>query len=346
LNLGLLDAKPASDASRGSARQGFQDLLRSQSANDEQARAIQEFKNPVTNDSSSDEEDETAKKKKIKFVINPKGTAVDVNKVKEATQQLKLGPAGLSRPIERTRSATQDLLGISGPLPPPGPVGLIPSVIPGNTQIPTQMNPALNPGLMQVAPPVGGASTPVAPPQMVMGMGVTTGGPIPEDFFQHTTSAIATYASFESGSTNLAPGGAGERPVPVREVRSQGSGTSVHLMDGPQTIPNPFGLGVPPQAMPPQVVPPRVSGQPIRAIADPFAGGVPPASQEVTQFTPPAPAPSYLAPAAAVSSDLGSLVIPNNATNPTSGVPDARPTSPPIVARPGQVNLVFWSIAC
>lgn len=288
--------------SKGAQRLGLQELMHN--TKDEQAKAEQDFKNYGTNDSSEDEDDATHKKK-IKFVINPsKGTAVDVNKVKEATQQLRLGPVGLPPPLERTRSATQDLLSLTAASPASVPSSMSTStMIPGGIQNPPQM---ISGGMQ-------------APPPMVIGMGVTA-GPIPEDFFQNTTSAIGTLASFPSGLSR----------VPEAPIWAPEAGTS-HLMDGPSsTAGMPSSFGLPGSGVPPQV------GQLVTGGVDPFAGGVPPTGAEIPSVR------------VDVSSDLGSLATPGSAAGDSPaessfsdvtgmGKAPPRPSSPPIVVRPGQV---------
>ncbi|MCO5598491.1 hypothetical protein L7F22_052588 [Adiantum nelumboides] len=377
MNLAIIEKLKATEEANGKVapRQGLQDLLRNTASQNEQAKAEQEFKKFGIDD-SSDEEDDATQKRKINFVIKPaEGTAVNLDKVKVATQQLRLGPVGLPPPIERSRSSTQDLLSLTGstlsPIPisitastmmtgiqdipqmmPGAPQGIalgglqpfLPQMVPGGPQAP----PYVMPGGPQ-APPYVMPEGPQAPPQMMMGMGVTV-GPIPEDFFQHTTSAFGTLASFESGKIN--PSGASSAP-PVQEV----SGWPRAAQGFPaQTagVPSAYGLtgsGAPPQ--PGQVitgsVDPFAGGVPPTAVTgggvDPFAGGVPPTAATAGGTVPfaggmPSSGMDNVAATSIPSSNLGSLLVPSTvtATNVADmGRTPPQPGSPPFNARPGHV---------
>ncbi|KAI5057844.1 hypothetical protein GOP47_0027859 [Adiantum capillus-veneris] len=369
MNLAILEKLKVNEEANGKAapRQGLQDLMRNTGSQDEQAKAEQEFQK-FGMDDSSDEEDDATQKRKIKFVIKPaEGTAVNLDKVKVATQQLRLGPAGLPPPLGRSRSSTQDLLSLTGTTPSPIPVSMgattmmtgpqaVPQMMPGALQAPPQLTPGglqpfsaqMVPGGLQ-APPYVMPGGPRAPPQMMMGMGVTA-GPIPEDFFQNTTPAIGTLAAFESGRNNI--GGASSAP-PVPEASgwplgAQGFPTqtagvaSAYGLPGSGVPPqpgqvitggvDPFGGGVPPTSATAGGVDPFAGGVPPTAMAvgvvDPFVGGVPPSGM------------GNVANTGVSTNDLGSLVVPGTvaATNVAEmGKAATQPSSPPFAARPGHV---------
>ncbi|KAH7331173.1 hypothetical protein KP509_20G018600 [Ceratopteris richardii] len=344
MNLEILDKIKAAEEAKVKAgpRHGLQDLMHTPASNlaDEQAKAEKEFKKFGTDD-SSDEEDDATQKRKIKFVIKPaEGTGVDVNKVKVATQQLRVGPVGLLPPISRTRSSSQDLLQLTGPPLPPLPASATPSTLTsGGFQVPQHGMP----GVLQTPTPVIPVNS-QGPPQMMMGMGVTA-GPIPEDFFENTTSAMGALAAFQSGANNTGAG------FPSQEGSSWPPTAQAQFMDGPSKgsgVPNISGLpgaGVPSQVgVPFQVgqvpggmdpfaggVPPIMGGT---ASVDPFAGGVPPTAMETgIKFGERSP----------MMNDLGALAMPTAGTMVTSApieaskTPLIRPSSPPFVPRPGQV---------
>ncbi|KAK1288263.1 hypothetical protein QJS10_CPB19g01511 [Acorus calamus] len=95
-------------------------------AGDLQAKAEEEFKKPLYGaDGSSSEEDEgTSKTRKIRIKIHEKPIAppmVDVDKIKEATKQFKLGDGlGLPKRTKSLSGGSQDLaIVLSQPAPPP-----------------------------------------------------------------------------------------------------------------------------------------------------------------------------------------------------------------------------------
>ncbi|XP_072994208.1 uncharacterized protein [Typha latifolia] len=216
---------------------------------DEQAKAEEEFKKSlsgVVDGGSSDEDDTTSKNKKLLIRIRDKpiaATTVDVNKLKEATRQLGLGP-----PI-RTRSfPSQD----SSQMPTP-PVPATASTVP--TAVDLFGSDALS------------AEPPAQPNPMVIGMGVSA-GPIPEDFFQNTISSLQVAASLPPPGTYLtrvtqsAPGVDQNQPTSNQNVM-----TDVGLPDG----------GVPPQALQPPQLPQQLN-IPNESIGLP-GGGIPPQTQ-------------------------------------------------------------------
>ncbi|OEL35932.1 hypothetical protein BAE44_0003049 [Dichanthelium oligosanthes] len=281
---------------------------------DEQAKAAEEFKKTlygVVDGGSSDEDESTSKTKKIHIRIRekPAASTVDVNKLKEATKQLGLGP-----PLSRTRSLSgtpQELN--QAPTQPGGPAAAVSPAMP-NTAIDLF---GTNTLVQPQAP--SGATGPV-----IAGMGVTA-GPIPEDFFQNTIPSHQLAAQLPppgivlSRMAQPAPGMNQGRPVPNQNMMA-----NVGLPDG----------GVPPQAPPQQSQFPQQPGIPMDNIGLPD-GGVPPQSQPLPLqpqalpsqpqgFQPGIPAPSQ-------PIDLSALV-----EGPGVAKQAARPPAPTAV-RPGQV---------
>ncbi|KAJ6907485.1 hypothetical protein NC651_018024 [Populus alba x Populus x berolinensis] len=218
------------------------------SAADEQAKAEEEFKKTMygtANDGSSSDEEGVSKTKKLQIRIREKpvsSTTVDVNKIKEATRQFKLGD-GLGPPM-RTKSLTgsQDL-------------GQILSQPPATTApVSASADMFVTDSLMQPAPVS-------QPGPMVMGGGVTA-GPIPEDFFQNTIPSLQVAASLPPPGTYLAK---------LDQV-SQGVGSN-----NAGGIPNPGAASVSDIGLPDGGIPPQATqlAAPLASIglAD---GGVPP----------------------------------------------------------------------
>ncbi|KAG6766954.1 hypothetical protein POTOM_028133 [Populus tomentosa] len=218
------------------------------SAADEQAKAEEEFKKTMygtANDGSSSDEEGVSKTKKLQIRIRDKpvsSTTVDVNKIKEATRQFKLGD-GLGPPM-RTKSLTgsQDL-------------GQILSQPPATTApVSASADMFVTDSLMQPAPVS-------QPGPMVMGGGVTA-GPIPEDFFQNTIPSLQVAASLPPPGTYLAK---------LDQV-SQGVGSN-----NAGGIPNPGAASVSDIGLPDGGIPPQAT-----QLAAPLAyigladGGVPP----------------------------------------------------------------------
>ncbi|XP_077212659.1 transducin/WD40 repeat-like superfamily protein [Tasmannia lanceolata] len=289
--------------SRGNSPMGMDTISRQLAAGDEQTKAEEEFKKPLYGaDGSSSEEDEgTSKTKKIQIRIRDKpiAPATDVNKLKEATKQFKLGE-GLGPPM-RTKSLSGGSQDLSQILAQPTTANSVP-----------------------VAADIFGSDSLVGPPPttqpnpMVMGMGVSA-GPIPEDFFRNTISSLQVAAS-------LPPPGA----YPPRLDRSArgtsgpGNGLPSNQVKVAPDISLPDG-GVPPQApLQPQI--PQQPIAPLDSIGLPD-GGIPPQSQ--------APAAQVLNSSHPL--DLGALeaVGSNSGVNAIKSL--ARPTSPPVSVRPGQV---------
>lgn len=291
---------------------------------DEQAKAAEEFKKSLyaaANGSSSDEDESTSKTKKLRIKIREKPVAsqtVDVDKIKEATKQFKLGE-GLGPPT-RTRSSggSQDLSMIfSQPIP-----------------VATTTGASNNTSNMSGPESSIAVQPPAPPPIMVSGMGVAA-GPIPEDFFQNTISSLAVVASLP------------QPPPFVNQNNQSSSGTATNNMipNQPTNIMTDIGLpdgGVPPQAAPlPQGVFPQasqlphgVSQQSSQSVASLDSigltdGGVPPQSVIKQPQTQP--------PLASQPLDLSALQYPgsNMAANPVNSASNA--PSPPMAVPPGQV---------
>uniref|UniRef100_A0A0E0IJD3 Uncharacterized protein n=1 Tax=Oryza nivara TaxID=4536 RepID=A0A0E0IJD3_ORYNI len=280
---------------------------------DEQAKAAEEFKKTlygVVDGGSSDEDESTSKTKKIHIRIRdkPAASTVDVNKLKEATKQLGLGP-----PITRTRSLSgrpQELN--QAPMQPPG---LAP---PAGPAIPNAAVDLFGTNALVEPQASSGATCPV-----IGGMGVTA-GPIPEDFFQNTIPSQQLAARLPPPGIILsriaqpAPGMSAVRPV-----HNQNMMANVGLPDG----------GVPPQAPMQQAQFPQQPGMPMDPISLPD-GGVPPQSQPLPsqpQALPPQPHGFQPAiPAMSQPIDLSAL------EGPGQGKQAPRPPAPTAV-RPGQV---------
>ncbi|KAF0912954.1 hypothetical protein E2562_019765 [Oryza meyeriana var. granulata] len=277
---------------------------------DEQAKAAEEFKKTlygVVDGGSSDEDESTSKTKKIHIRIRdkPAASTVDVNKLKEATKHLGLGP-----PITRTRSLSGTPQEFNqAPMQPPAP--------PAGPAMP---NAAIDLfGTNASVEPQGpsGATGPV-----IGGMGVTA-GPIPEDFFQNTIPSQQLAAQLPPPGIILSRIA---QPAPgmnaVRPVHNQNMMANVGLPDG----------GVPPQAPPQQAQFPQQPGMPMDSIGLPD-GGIPPQSQPLPsqpQALPPQPHGFQPAvPAMSQTIDLSAL-------EGGQGKQAPRPPAPTAV-RPGQV---------
>uniref|UniRef100_A0A1D1ZC59 Syntaxin-binding protein 5 n=1 Tax=Anthurium amnicola TaxID=1678845 RepID=A0A1D1ZC59_9ARAE len=270
---------------------------------DEQAKAAEDFKKPLygTSDGGSSDEDETTSKtKKIHIRIRDKPIAaptVDVNKIKEATKQFKLGDT-LGPPM-RTRSlsgGSQDIL----PVGQPAPVT--------NTNVATA-TPDLFGGLTQE---FTSSAQPAQPTPAVMGMGVSA-GPIPEDFFKNTISSV------QLGSSLPPPGSYVSRT----DQNSQGIQDKVTSTESKQTTNSLMDVSLPDGGVPPQV-----SQQPAIAL-DSIGlsdGGVPP--QPPAHTTQPSTSSQPL--------DLSALEVPGS-NNVVNAVTSAHPASLPKAVRPGQV---------
>ncbi|CAK9166458.1 unnamed protein product [Ilex paraguariensis] len=276
---------------------------------DEQAKAEEEFKKSLYGaaapDGSSSDEEETAKAKKLHIRIRDKpiASAVDVDRIKEATKQLKLGD-GLGPPIARTKSLTAA----------PQDFGLInPQPIPATTRVvtaPTVSAPADPFGTDSFTQPAAvSQATPV-----VVGAGVTA-RPIPEDFFQNTIPSLQVAASLPPPGTYLSQLDQNAQGVKSNEVvaasQVSASVADIGLPDG----------GIPPQAQ--QPVFPESIGLP--------DGGIPPQSRAQISVQPQSQVQVAQAPISTPPLDLSALEAPGSVN---SGKP--RPASPTSV-RPGQV---------
>lgn len=292
------------------ASQSLSKAFQGDTVADKQARAAEEFKKPLYggDDSSSEEDDTSSTKKKIRIRIRDKpisGTTVDVNKVKEATKQFKLGDT-LPLPGNRTRSSSggsggsQDLSIILAQ-----PSALVPQN--GPSTIPTP-----------------------EPATMMMGMGVSA-GPIPEDFFQNTISSFQAAAS-------LPPVGVYN---PSQNQTFQGIPSSGQPPNY-QGVPTEFGLfggGVPPQVSQSSGTSSGLSmdGTPVQVLGLPD-GGIPPQGQvtPVSTSSSPMDLGIFETPTSALASkNNGETPVHASARGGTMGL--GRPNSPPIAVRPGQV---------
>ncbi|KAL0927560.1 hypothetical protein M5K25_001742 [Dendrobium thyrsiflorum] len=149
---------------------------------DEQTKAEEEFKRSLYgefNCCSSDEDEATSKTKKINIRIRDKpvsDSAVNINKLKEATKQFKIGDALMrSKSISR---GSQDIPPLS-PLPAPTTTTFACS---------SMRSPPADAFKTDISTPATQASSRVG----AMGMSAE---PIPEDFFENTISAIHVAAS-------------------------------------------------------------------------------------------------------------------------------------------------------
>ncbi|KAK6924080.1 hypothetical protein RJ641_010280 [Dillenia turbinata] len=310
-------SKTASDGgSKGESLMGLEALAKNytgSSASDEQAKAAEEFKRSLYGtaaDGSSSDEEGTSKSKKLHIRIKDKSvasTTVDVDKIKEATKQFKLGD-GLGPPM-RTRSlsgGSQDLGAIlnqpataTGPPAVSGPTDLF--------------------GTDALAKPA-----PLSQPT-VTGLGVTA-GPIPEDFFQNTIPSLqvaSTLALPPPGSilSKLNPSyqglnpsyqGDGDNKVPTNQAGTPMA--NIGLPDG----------GIPPQA-------PEQPVAPLGSIAVPD-GGVSPQSAAQVSVSPQPQTQATPLPMSTQPLDLSVLGVSGseNASKPPA-------PSPPSTVRPGQV---------
>ncbi|KAJ8764503.1 hypothetical protein K2173_006243 [Erythroxylum novogranatense] len=305
--------------SNGDSLMGL-DMLIKQSpgstAADEQAKAEEEFKKTMygaATDGSSSDEEGASKTKKLQIRIRDKpSSTVDVNKIKEATKQFKLGE-GLGPPM-RTKSLTnsQDL-------------GQILTNPPAATNATIATTPLVSApsdlfGIDSLRQP-GPVSQP-AP--VVTSVGVTS-RPIPENFFQDTIPSLQVAASLPPPGTYLAKFHQTSQGVSDKSAANlvNTSGVDVGLPDG----------GVPPQAtqqaipldaigLPDGGVPPKGPSQVPISTQGPFQAGVPQPQVQAPQT------PLFSQPL-----DLTVLGAPNSAD---SGKPPGA-ASPPSAVRPGLV---------
>ncbi|KAL2333583.1 hypothetical protein Fmac_014796 [Flemingia macrophylla] len=244
------------------------------SSADEQAKAEEEFKKSMyvaAADGSSSDEEGTSKVKRIQIKIRDKPIAsstVDVNKIKEATRQFRLGE-GLAPPI-RTRSSSsgsQDL----------GQILSQPSATTGSTSATVS-----TPGDLFGTDALTQAE-PISQPTTGVVGGGHKAGPIPEDFFQNTIPSLKVAASLPPPGTFLSkytPGVEISKTTP-NQVSASEADVGLQGSVPPQTIQQPvvpiesIGLpdgGVPPQSSTQAVVMPQsqlqaaqaqISGQPL-----------------------------------------------------------------------------------
>ncbi|KAF3438926.1 hypothetical protein FNV43_RR17201 [Rhamnella rubrinervis] len=293
--------------SKGDSLMGLETLSKqfvSSSAADEQAKAEEEFKKTMygtsADDSSSDEEGTSkAKKLHIRIRDKPVSTSVDVNKIKEATKQFKLGE-GLGPPISRTKSLTsgsQDL-----------------------GQILSQPSPA-NSGAVSAPGDLFGTESLIQPVTVSQPGPVVTGGgvaarPIPEDFFQNTIPSFQVAASLPPPGTYLSKLDQSSRGVESNNVvpnQINASQANIGLPDG----------GVPPQATQQPVVPLESIGLP--------DGGIPPQPSGQVAGLPVSQAHTTQFPLSTQPLDLSALGVEST----SESKPPAHP--PPSSVRPGQV---------
>lgn len=300
--------------SKGDSLMGLESLgkqFASSTTADEQAKAEEEFKKsmygPAADDSSSDEEG-VSKTKKIHIRIRDKPIAsatVDVNKIKEATKQLKLGD-GLVLPMSRTKSlssGSQDL----------GQLLSQPSATSGMVTAPIASTPVDPFGTDSFT-----QSTAVSQPaSIIMGAGVTA-GPIPEDFFQNTIPSFQVAASLPPPGTYLSKLDQASQGIENKLTPNQvnASEANIGLPDG----------GVPPQTTQQPVVSFDTVGLP--------DGGVPPQSLGQAAVLPVSQVQAGQVLLSSQPLDLSVLGVPSSAD---SGKPQAPSASPPSSVRPGQV---------
>lgn len=283
-------------------------LLAGSTAADEQRKAEEEFKKSLYGaEGSSSEEDEGATKmRKIRIQIRDKPIAaptVDVNKIKEATKQFKLGEGlGPVRP-KSLSGGSQDLaLMLSQPAPPT------------TASVPSMTTSSTSADIFGTDSMVA-TTTPLTQPTPVgMGMGVSA-GPIPEDFFQNTVSSLQVAASLPAHGSYISQLDQNTRADAYVSTQADANLPTSNKVNDVSDIGLPDG-GVPPQAtQKPAAVPPESIGLP--------DGGVPPQPQVQISQT---PIPSQPV-------DLSVLAVQGS----NSAKPPGHPTSPPTAVRPGQV---------
>ncbi|CAI0554080.1 unnamed protein product [Linum tenue] len=232
----------------------------------EQAKAEEEFKKTMyggaAGDGSSSDEEGASKTKKIQIRIRDKpisSATVDVNKIKEATKQLKLGEALLG-PTPRARSSggSQDLGQILSQ-PPPSAAAAVGVSAPMDLFGPVSF---IQPASQQPAPVVGGAAIP-AP------------RPIPEDFFENTISSVQVAKTLPPPGTFLSKmdqrteGDAKMAPTPIgapvaADIGLPGGGVPPPAAQQQAFPIDSFGLpdgGVPPQVSAQASILPQATGQ-------------------------------------------------------------------------------------
>ncbi|KAK7263111.1 hypothetical protein RJT34_30696 [Clitoria ternatea] len=274
------------------------------SSADEQAKAEEEFKKSMYGaaaDGSSSDEEGASKIKKIQIKIRDKPVAsstVDVNKIKEATKQFRLGE-GLPPPM-RTRSSAGGSQDLGQILPPP-----LATTGAASATVSTPSD-------------LFGTDALTQPEPFLLPTGVVGGGvkaaPIPEDFFQNTIPSLQVAAALPPPGSFLSKytPGVDVGKTPTNQVIA--SETDVGLQGG-----------VPPQTIQQPVVPIESIGLP--------DGGVPPQSSAPTVVIPQSQLPAAQAQIPSQPLDLSILGVPNSAD---SGKPP-QTGSPQISVHPGQV---------
>ncbi|KAI3669855.1 hypothetical protein L6452_41299 [Arctium lappa] len=297
--------KPSMDAaSRGDSLMNLDSLTKTSadsSAADEQAKAEEEFKKSLygnAGDGSSSDEEGISKAKKLRIRIKPAAsTTVDVDKIKEATKQFKLGEP-LGAPISRTKSLTsqfQDLgLNPSQPALPSGGTANTPPVA-------TPVDPFATSSFAQTPPvfPAGPSAT-----------GAAVGPrPIPEDFFQNTIPSLLVAAALPPPGTYLSR----------YDQNPQG-------IESNQVLPNQVNPSVPNVGVPASGIP-QVSMHPVST----ESFGLPQSmSQPAVMQLPHLQAANV--PVSTQPLDLSSLESPGSANAAKASEPP-----PPTSVRPGQV---------
>ncbi|XP_044470052.1 uncharacterized protein LOC123199208 isoform X2 [Mangifera indica] len=280
-------------------------------AADEQAKAEEEFKKTMygaTADGSSSDEEGASKAKKLQIRIRDKpieSATVDVNRIKEATKQFKLGD-GLGPPM-RSKSVSigsQDL----------GQILFQPSPVTSGSAAAPTVSAAVDPfGTESWAQPPSVSQ----PAPMAAGTGAPS-QPIPEDFFQNTISSLQVAASLPlPGTSYLAKYEQAARGIESGKVtpnQASSSPTDISLAGGV----------VPPQALQQHAIPVESIGLP--------DGGVPPQSSGQAPFLSQPQFQATQVPPSAQPLDLSALGVPDSGKPTTT-----RPVSPPASVRPGQV---------
>lgn len=302
----------AASGSRGESLMGLETLTKvsGSTAADEQAKAEEEFKKSMYGaaDGSSSDEEGVSKSKKLHIRIRekPASATVDVNKIKEATKQFKLGD-GLGPPMSRTKSLPGGFQDLGLMLPQTSPAAT------GSMTPPVASATADMFGTDSLTQPAS-----VLQPTLSKGGGVTA-GPIPEDFFQNTIQSFQVAASLPPPGTYFSKLDQNLKGVEANNVRQNQVSTSVSDVSLPDG-------GVPPQATRQPAVSMESLGLP--------DGGVPPQSTGQAAVLPQSRAQAVQLPISSQPLDLSILGDPGSIN---SGKPALHPTSPPTSVRPGQV---------
>lgn len=280
------------------------------SAMDAQAKAEEEFKKSLYGtaaDGSSSDEEGTSKTKKLQIRIRDKPVAsatVDVNKIKEATKQLRL-PIGLTKSL----TGSSPDLGALVPQPTPATTGTLTSQ-------------ASLPGDLFGTSTLVQGPTSSQPTSFGPGFG-SNARPIPEDFFQNTISSLQVAASLPPAGTILSR----------LDQNPQGQGIANNKVPANQGSAPAVEIGLPDGGVPPQATQQPIQYQPI-GLPD---GGIPP--QVAPQAAPPQQQfQTGQLPGSSQPLDLSSLEAPGSEASAKA----SRAASPPKAVRPGQV--VFFSL--